>query len=269
MLNQKLISFNMRETLENPPLSVDDLLDRLNDGMNITADDVRLAGVPIARPWVERAIEEGAIKELLLPFAQVITPAEQINVYLDACARLNITQNANFRSALERGSETVDLRNNSIGDEGAIALAEALKSNRTITNVNLGWNSIGIKGAIALAEALKVNKTIKEINLWHNSIGDEGALALAEALKANNTIEKINLGANSIGDEGATAIARALEANKTIKEIILSVNAIRNIGARALAKALEVNETITNIALEDYRQPFIAALNRNRTRGII
>ena len=69
MLNQKLISFNMRETLENPPLSVDDLLDRLNDGMNITADDVRLAGVPIARPWVERAIEEGAIKELLLPFA--------------------------------------------------------------------------------------------------------------------------------------------------------------------------------------------------------
>jgi len=69
MLNLKLISFNMRETLENPLLSVDDLLKRINDGMNITADEVRLAGVPIARPWVERAIEEGAIKELLLPFA--------------------------------------------------------------------------------------------------------------------------------------------------------------------------------------------------------
>src|SRR5215475_4840976 len=132
---------------------------------------------------------------------------------------------------------------NSIGDEGGKALAEALKVNSTLTQLNLscmssfcGWiyvcilwfdladnlwiidNSIGDEGGKALAEALKVNSTLTQLNLecmssfcgwiyvcilWFdladnlwiidNSIGDEGGKALGEALKVNATLTQLNL----------------------------------------------------------------------------
>jgi hypothetical protein len=50
----------------------------------------------------------------------------------------------------------------------------------------LAWNKIGDAGAIALAEALKVNNTITELNLRNNKIGDAGAIALGRACAGKN-----------------------------------------------------------------------------------
>ena len=52
-----------------------------------------------------------------------------------------------------------------------------------------------------LADALKENNTLTDLNLSANKISDEGAMVLAEALKENNTLSCINLGFNNIGDE--------------------------------------------------------------------
>ncbi|KAL0237753.1 hypothetical protein GEMRC1_012227 [Eukaryota sp. GEM-RC1] len=120
----------------------------------------------------------------------------------------------------------VSLGNNSIGTEGAIALAGALKVNSTVTKIDLWGNSIGNEGAIALADALKVNSTVTQINLGYNSIGTEGAIALADALKVNSTVTKIDLGGNSIGNEGAIALAYALNVNSTVTKIYLGGNSI-------------------------------------------
>ena len=46
-------------------------------------------------------------------------------------------------------------------------------------------NDIGDDGAKAIAEALKVNPVLTTLDLWNNSIGPEGAMAIAEALKVN------------------------------------------------------------------------------------
>ena len=54
-------------------------------------------------------------------------------------------------------------------------------------------NEIGPEGAIAIADALKINTSIKELNLWKNKIGPEGAIAIADALKINTSIEELNL----------------------------------------------------------------------------
>ncbi|KAF9391584.1 ATP-binding cassette, sub-B (MDR TAP), member 4 [Podila verticillata] len=82
---------------------------------------------------------------------------------------------------------TLDLKSNSIGDDGAQALAEALKTNNTLTALYLGDNSIGDDGAQVLAEALKTNLTLTTLYLEDNSIGDNGAQALAEVLQTNLT----------------------------------------------------------------------------------
>jgi hypothetical protein len=47
------------------------------------------------------------------------------------------------------------LEGNLIWEEGAIAIAESLKVNSTLNNLNLESNSIGVKGKAALDEARK------------------------------------------------------------------------------------------------------------------
>ena len=49
-------------------------------------------------------------------------------------------------------------------------------------------NKIGDQGATAIAKALKVNGALKELVLNANSIGPSGATAIAEALKVNGAL---------------------------------------------------------------------------------
>ena len=56
---------------------------------------------------------------------------------------------------------TLKLYNSNIGDAGAVAIAEALKFNAVLNNVDLYSNKIGDAGAIAIAESLKFNAELK------------------------------------------------------------------------------------------------------------
>jgi ABC-type Na+ transport system ATPase subunit NatA len=77
---------------------------------------------------------------------------------------------------------------NSINNEGAIALADALKVNSSLTSLNLGWNSFELKGAIAIPDALQMNTTLQSLYLNYNSIDQEGAISFAKALTHNPTL---------------------------------------------------------------------------------
>ena len=157
-------------------------------------------------------------------------------------------------SRLEKNDKSLtelDLSFNSIGPEGAKAIADVLKTNTTLTKLYLTDNEIGDEGGKALAEALKVNTTVTKLYLSNNKIGDEGAKALAQALKEKSTVTSINLMGNNIGPEGAKALALALEKNSTVTSIDLMGNKIGDQGAEALAQVLEKNSTVTSINLID------------------
>ena len=62
-----------------------------------------------------------------------------------------------------------------------------------MTELHLSENSIGDNGAKAIAEALKVNTVLTELHLSENSIGDDGAKAIAEALKDNTVLTTLDL----------------------------------------------------------------------------
>ena len=55
---------------------------------------------------------------------------------------------------------------NRLGEQGGIAISEALKVNTSITNIDLSRNYIGEQGGIAISEALKVNSFITNIDLY-------------------------------------------------------------------------------------------------------
>eukprot|EP00968_Pinguiococcus_pyrenoidosus_P011907 scaffold1001_cov130-Pinguiococcus_pyrenoidosus.AAC.1 len=117
------------------------------------------------------------------------------------------------RSAYEGNKTALILWDNSIGAEGAKALAErGLPSVPQLTELYLGGNSVDDEGAKALAErGLPSVPQLTQLDLRSNSIGAEGATALAErGLPSVPQLTLLNLGGNSIGDEGAKEFARLL-----------------------------------------------------------
>ena len=113
---------------------------------------------------------------------------------------------------------------NDIGDIGATALAEALKGNTELTDLNLWYNNIGDIGATALAEAIKGNTALTYLGLRGNNIGDIGAAAFAEVLKGNTVLTTLYLSFNNIGDIGARAIVEALKGNTALATLLMSNN---------------------------------------------
>ncbi|KAF9274072.1 hypothetical protein BGZ88_003297 [Linnemannia elongata] len=144
---------------------------------------------------------------------------------------------------------TLDLQHSKIGSHEVEVMAEALKTNSTIITLYLGNNSIGDDGAKALAEALKTYSTLTTLNLDHNSIGDNGAQALAEALKTNAALTALDLRGNSIWFKGFLAFLESLKTNSTLITLDLYDNLIGDDRAKALAEALKTNSILTALNL--------------------
>ena len=148
-------------------------------------------------------------------------------------------------AAISAGCTKVDLSYNNIGDDGAIALAEALENNTALEELSVGNNIIGDTGATALAEALETNIALKTLWLYSNNIGDNGAIALANALTINTVLAELYLSENKIGDTGAIALAKALETNTALTWLGLRMNFIRRKGKTALRNMLENNTVLS------------------------
>ncbi len=87
----------------------------------------------------------------------------------------------------------------SIGENGAIALAGALRYVPSLSKIDLRYNYIGEKGAIEIARALKHVPSLSYLNLGNNSIRSKGAIELAKALKHVPSLSELYLDNNSIG----------------------------------------------------------------------
>ena len=141
----------------------------------------------------------------------------------------------------------LDITKNDIGEEGAIALATALKANSTLTSLNVADNNIGATGTKALAAVLKDNSTLTSLNVSLNSLGDIGATAFADAIRTNATLTSLVLANNKIGVAGAEALADALKTNSTLTSLSVSHNKIGASGATVFAAALKFNSTLTSL----------------------
>ena len=83
---------------------------------------------------------------------------------------------------------------NEIGTGDCAALAEAMKHNSTITQLNLERNGLGTRDCTALAEVIKHNLTVRQLDLARNEPCTGDRTALAEAIKHNSTITQLNPG---------------------------------------------------------------------------
>ncbi|KAF9347385.1 hypothetical protein BGX26_001141 [Mortierella sp. AD094] len=173
-----------------------------------------------------------------------IRPASKIRAteFFDALVKARHIYDLDFafgwecsRSDLEAFEYALKMSShNKIGDKGALALSEALKTNTTLISLDLSWNHTKDKGVQELSKALATNTTLTSLGLSSNKIEYVGALALSQALKLNTTLTSLNLSWNWTKDEGALELLEALKTNKTLTSLDLSSNEIEDEGVLAL-----------------------------------
>jgi len=115
-------------------------------------------------------------------------------------AASNATRRLEWRLVAPRRVDE-ELTGLGLGCLGARAIAEGLSRapNTTLGELCLGSNGIGDDGARALAEALRLQgSALRRLSLCNNSIGDTGADALAAALAENTMLEEIDLWSNPL-----------------------------------------------------------------------
>jgi len=78
-------------------------------------------------------------------------------------------------------------------------LMDAMRVNKSVTNINCKDCNIRARGARSIADMLAVNSSIKTLNLSGNLIGTSGARAMAQILSSTSVLTSLDLSFARIG----------------------------------------------------------------------
>lgn len=135
----------------------------------------------------------------------------------------------------------LELDNNNFGVRTCAAFGESLKINNTLIYLSLDSNPLvdddvqDVSGIKAMSDALRTNTTLTSLNLWRTRISAEGGVHLANAMEENNTVLFLEIGHNKINMSDIKRVADKLdmnlasfEAGERAKRINLQTDAERN-----------------------------------------
>ena len=109
--------------------------------------------------------------------------------------------------------------NKELFDQGTFHIAEKLKNNTSLTELQLYTCGLTAKGVDYIAEAIEVNNSLRLLNLGGNGIKDEGIESLAGALTINHSLESLELSSCGMTDKGLEHIRNSLQKNERLKEL--------------------------------------------------
>ena len=166
--------------------------------------------------------------------------------------------------------------NNRLGNAGCETIATLLRDpNSNINQIDLGDNDIDYEGAIALANGLANNTKLRELYLRNNRIGNVGCETIATLLRdPNSNINHIDLAGNSINNEGAIALANGLTNNTKLKKLYLAGNPIDrssvDIFKKLLCNKSSIRDTYSsNHTLQYLMLPQLLVVRENLTSLLI
>jgi len=102
-------------------------------------------------------------------------------------------------------------------DDFGLALAAVIKSTKSITKIDIKNDDIHEDAIAAIMDALKTNTTVTWLDMSDNFSRGKGE-QIGEMIKANKTLTYLNLNVNQLTDEDSQYVLEALEQNTTIKE---------------------------------------------------
>ncbi|XP_041065190.1 NACHT, LRR and PYD domains-containing protein 3-like [Carcharodon carcharias] len=158
------------------------------------------------------------------------------NALTDSCAK-------DLASALSTNQSltNLDLSNNKLKDSEMKLLSTALrKPDSKIQKLNLSHNHLTGSCAKDLASVLRTNQSLTDLNLGYNKLGDSEVNLLSEALRDPDCkIQKLCLMFNNLTDSCAEVLASVIGTNQSLIDLDLGVNKLGDSGAKLLSLALQ------------------------------
>jgi hypothetical protein len=143
--------------------------------------------------------------------------------------------------------------NESFGDASTVALCTSLAQiSCPLRVLLLSKCKIAVAGSLSLAEALKTNVNLTQLDLLLNLCQDQGVSTLCSALESNlsSHLFDLNLGANKFGYRGLSSLAKLLSQPLcSLKSIDIRGNILLPGELSALAKALSINSKLCRLNL--------------------
>ena len=138
----------------------------------------------------------------------------------------------------------LDLSSNLIGDDGVIAIANALQNfNTHLISLNLNGAALTTDAsASAIANMLAANPALITLLLSTTGFTDGGIQLFVTALQKNPVLQFLGLGGStSLTDKSAKAVAGLLSTDSALTGIAIINSNITDSGAEAFATALQSN----------------------------
>lgn len=111
----------------------------------------------------------------------------------------------------------IELDNNKLGSKTCQAFGESLITNTSLKYLSLDSNQIvtyqDLNGVKALAEAIRSNNTLTSLNLWRCGINMAGGGILAGGIEDNDTLLFCDIGHNNIEMADVKRVVEKLDAN--------------------------------------------------------
>ncbi|XP_077379228.1 NACHT, LRR and PYD domains-containing protein 3-like isoform X2 [Festucalex cinctus] len=152
---------------------------------------------------------------------------------------------ASILSTKESYLKELDLGYNSITDTGVKMLMGAMASpSCKLKRLSLLCCGVTAQGCRYLANALKKDCRLKELDLSGNNLGDSGLKHLAEGLEFPHCcLEELKISQCNFGHKGCCALAMALQKNSRYMKVLnLAINAIGDEGAIELFKRYDISQ---------------------------
>ena len=151
--------------------------------------------------------------------------------------------------------KVLDVARNGISHIGARAMATVFLKNVAICEVDLSNNNIGNEGALALADSIKPSTrgycTVQKLSLRRCGIGEEGITALGQALCGNESMRLVNVTGNRIGNKGAISLGAALRQSAGegmgLTSLSIGDGFVSSGGMSEFANCMGVNETLQEL----------------------
>ncbi|UJR16943.1 hypothetical protein I4U23_003841 [Adineta vaga] len=126
--------------------------------------------------------------------------------------------------------ETLYMSCNNLGDVGSCEIAAGLKYDQCLRRLSLASNSVGFNGARALADVLIHHPTLQQLDLGFlksttllggldNILKDDGAAEISRLIQFNHQIRSIDLTRNGISQQGVIQLRDALKTNHTLTSL--------------------------------------------------
>ena len=129
--------------------------------------------------------------------------SQAINTSPKTMINLNLECNKIIRSPLSKPTvcclfeceslRVLNIRCNSLGPEGTLAIAEGLRHNETLQELDISGTSCIGNSAIQIADSLQANKSLQALNITDNKIGTEASVELASSLYQNVTLKCLKM----------------------------------------------------------------------------